>query len=138
MGCLLFTAGKAALYAAASATAKAARSPDKHPARQYNGHTLPTATCQAIGRQPGNFMIRVTELALPLDHPEHALRAAILQRLQLRDEELLNFPCSNAATTPAKRTARSSSSTSSISPCRMKPRYWTGLPGMPTFARHRI
>src|SRR5690606_41874435 len=27
----------------------------------------------------------------PLDHPEHALRAAILQRLQLRDEELLNF-----------------------------------------------
>lgn len=36
-------------------------------------------------------MIRVTELALPLDHPESALRAALLQRLQLRDEELLQF-----------------------------------------------
>ncbi|KPQ29180.1 MAG: putative FAD-dependent dehydrogenase [Marinobacter excellens HL-55] len=36
-------------------------------------------------------MIRVTELALPLDHPEAALRAAILQRLALRDQELLNF-----------------------------------------------
>jgi len=36
-------------------------------------------------------MIRVTELALPLDHPKDALRAAILQRLQLRDEELLHF-----------------------------------------------
>lgn len=34
-------------------------------------------------------MIRVTELALPLDHPEDALRAAILQRLQLRDSDLL-------------------------------------------------
>ncbi|GGC69301.1 NAD(P)/FAD-dependent oxidoreductase [Marinobacter halophilus] len=36
-------------------------------------------------------MIRVTELALPLDHPEHALRAAILQRLQLRDDQLRHF-----------------------------------------------
>jgi uncharacterized FAD-dependent dehydrogenase len=36
-------------------------------------------------------MIRVTELALPLDHPEEALRAAILQRLQLRDSELQHF-----------------------------------------------
>ncbi|MBE0486864.1 NAD(P)/FAD-dependent oxidoreductase [Marinobacter sp.] len=36
-------------------------------------------------------MIRVTELALPLDHPEAALRAAILQRLALKDHELLNF-----------------------------------------------
>lgn len=36
-------------------------------------------------------MIRVTELALPLDHPEEALRAAILQRLQIRDADLLNF-----------------------------------------------
>ncbi|MAL96816.1 NAD(P)/FAD-dependent oxidoreductase [Hydrocarboniclastica marina] len=36
-------------------------------------------------------MIRVTELALPLDHPEEALRAAILQRLQLRDADLLQL-----------------------------------------------
>lgn len=36
-------------------------------------------------------MIRVTELALPLEHPEQALRPAILQRLQLRDAELLHY-----------------------------------------------
>lgn len=36
-------------------------------------------------------MIRVTELALPLDHPDDALRAALLHRLQLRDAELLHF-----------------------------------------------
>lgn len=36
-------------------------------------------------------MIRITELALPLDHPEPALRAAILQRLQIRDADLLQF-----------------------------------------------
>lgn len=35
-------------------------------------------------------MIRITELALPLDHPEPALRAAILQRLNIRDGDLLN------------------------------------------------
>ncbi|WP_342630790.1 NAD(P)/FAD-dependent oxidoreductase [Marinobacter alkaliphilus] len=36
-------------------------------------------------------MIRVTELALPLDHPEAALKAALLQRLKLKNEELLDF-----------------------------------------------
>ncbi|GAA3956753.1 NAD(P)/FAD-dependent oxidoreductase [Allohahella marinimesophila] len=36
-------------------------------------------------------MIRVTELALPLDHPDEALRAAILQRLHLRESELRDF-----------------------------------------------
>jgi hypothetical protein len=36
-------------------------------------------------------MIRVTELALPLDHPEAALKAALLHRLKLKDEELLDF-----------------------------------------------
>lgn len=36
-------------------------------------------------------MIRVTELALPLDHPEAALKAALLQRLKLKDDELLDF-----------------------------------------------
>lgn len=35
-------------------------------------------------------MIRITELTLPLDHPEEALRAAILQRLNIRDDELLD------------------------------------------------
>jgi hypothetical protein len=34
-------------------------------------------------------MLRLTELKLPLDHPADALRAAILHRLGLRDDELL-------------------------------------------------
>ena len=36
-------------------------------------------------------MIRITELALPLDHPQEALRAAILERLGIQDADLLNF-----------------------------------------------
>lgn len=36
-------------------------------------------------------MIRVTELALTLDHPEAALKAALLHRLKLKDDELLDF-----------------------------------------------
>jgi len=36
-------------------------------------------------------MLRLTELKLPLDHPPEALRAAILQRLAIMDDELLRF-----------------------------------------------
>jgi hypothetical protein len=36
-------------------------------------------------------MLRLTELKLPLDHPPEALRAAILQRLAIRDDELISF-----------------------------------------------
>ncbi|PKO73640.1 MAG: hypothetical protein CVU23_01620 [Betaproteobacteria bacterium HGW-Betaproteobacteria-17] len=36
-------------------------------------------------------MLRLTELKLPLDHPPEALRAAILKRLGLADDELLGF-----------------------------------------------
>lgn len=36
-------------------------------------------------------MIRLSELSLPLDHPESALRDAIVQRLNLVDENLLDF-----------------------------------------------
>jgi uncharacterized FAD-dependent dehydrogenase len=36
-------------------------------------------------------MLRITELRLPLDHPEEALREAIVQRLGIRDAELKNF-----------------------------------------------
>ncbi|NQD95961.1 hypothetical protein HP532_25190, partial [Pseudomonas sp. CrR25] len=36
-------------------------------------------------------MLRITELKLPLDHPEDALRPALLQRLDLADEQLLDF-----------------------------------------------
>ena len=36
-------------------------------------------------------MLRLTELRLPLDHPAEALRAGILARLRLRDDQLLSF-----------------------------------------------
>ena len=36
-------------------------------------------------------MLRLTELKLPLDHPPEALRAAILKRLELADDDLLGF-----------------------------------------------
>lgn len=36
-------------------------------------------------------MIRLTQLALPLDHPEHALRAAILERLKIASSDLIDF-----------------------------------------------
>ncbi|MGE5492704.1 MAG: NAD(P)/FAD-dependent oxidoreductase [Actinomycetota bacterium] len=36
-------------------------------------------------------MLRLTEVKLPLDHPEDALRSAICQRLGIKDGELLNF-----------------------------------------------
>ncbi len=36
-------------------------------------------------------MIRISELSLPLDHPEEALRQAILRRLQIEAADLLDF-----------------------------------------------
>lgn len=36
-------------------------------------------------------MLRITELKLPLDHPDEALREAIVQRLGIRDQQLLSF-----------------------------------------------
>jgi len=36
-------------------------------------------------------MLRITELALPLDHPPQALREAIVKRLKVADRDLLNF-----------------------------------------------
>jgi len=36
-------------------------------------------------------MIRITELQLPLDHPQEALREAILNRLKIKEADLLDF-----------------------------------------------
>ncbi|WP_137886713.1 NAD(P)/FAD-dependent oxidoreductase [Pseudomonas sp. 2FE] len=36
-------------------------------------------------------MLRITELKLPIDHPEEALRPAIVQRLGIADSDLLDF-----------------------------------------------
>jgi hypothetical protein len=41
------------------------------------------------GQEPG--VIRITELSLPLDHPEDALRKAIARRLGVADADLLDF-----------------------------------------------
>src|SRR5690349_1599176 len=37
------------------------------------------------------LVIRITELALPLDYTPEALRAAVLKRLRIRDDELLDL-----------------------------------------------
>ena len=36
-------------------------------------------------------MLRISEIKLPLDHSEDALRSAILEKLQISDDELINF-----------------------------------------------
>jgi len=36
-------------------------------------------------------MIRITEIKLPLDHPEDALKLAILKKLQIKPEELIDY-----------------------------------------------
>ena len=41
------------------------------------------------GQEPA--MIRITELALPLDHPADALRKAIIERLKIKDTDLRDF-----------------------------------------------
>jgi hypothetical protein len=53
-------------------------------------------SCSAVGLnlRPGNwipFMLRITELKLPIDHPEEDLRPALLQRLGIDSDELLDF-----------------------------------------------
>src|SRR5574343_445516 len=50
-------------------------------------------------------MIRITELRLPLDHPEPALRAAILARLGLADGELRAFTVFKRGYDARKKTA---------------------------------
>ena len=36
-------------------------------------------------------MLRLTELRLPIDHEDAALRAAVLKRLSLADKDLVSF-----------------------------------------------
>ncbi|MFN9211767.1 MAG: NAD(P)/FAD-dependent oxidoreductase [Betaproteobacteria bacterium] len=48
-------------------------------------------------------MLRLTELRLPLDHPEPALRAAILARLKLRNADLTSFTVFKRAVDARKR-----------------------------------
>jgi uncharacterized FAD-dependent dehydrogenase len=50
-------------------------------------------------------MLRITELRLPLDHAESALRAAVVARLGLRDGELQSFTVFKRAYDARKKTA---------------------------------
>ena len=50
-------------------------------------------------------MLRITELRLPLDHPEAALRSAILQRLGIPDAELLDVSVFRRGYDARKKTA---------------------------------
>src|ERR1041384_1613684 len=43
------------------------------------------------GHRPGTEVIRITELALPLDYTPEQLRQALVRRLKIRDAELLEF-----------------------------------------------
>jgi len=50
-------------------------------------------------------MIRITELRLPLDHPEDALRPAIVARLGLGDAQLRTFTIFKRSYDARKKTA---------------------------------
>jgi hypothetical protein len=50
-------------------------------------------------------MLRLTELRLPIDHPEPALRAALVRRLAIRDAELLSFTVFKRAPDARKKRA---------------------------------
>jgi uncharacterized protein len=50
-------------------------------------------------------MLRITELKLPLDHAEPALRAAVLQRLGVADADLIGFSIFRRAWDARKRSA---------------------------------
>jgi uncharacterized FAD-dependent dehydrogenase len=50
-------------------------------------------------------MLRLTELKLPLDHPPEALRASILQRLGIADDDLVGFSISKRSYDARKKHA---------------------------------
>jgi len=50
-------------------------------------------------------MLRITELRLPLDHADHALRAAIVARLRITDDALLTFTVFRRGYDARKKTA---------------------------------
>ncbi|MDE2401755.1 MAG: NAD(P)/FAD-dependent oxidoreductase [Burkholderiales bacterium] len=50
-------------------------------------------------------MLRITELRLPLDHPEQALRPAIVARLGVADADLINFTLFKRSYDARKKTA---------------------------------
>lgn len=57
----------------------------------YCTHYAPLSTTFAGVTGQDVTMIRITELQLPLDHPQEALREAILNRLKIKEADLLDF-----------------------------------------------
>jgi uncharacterized FAD-dependent dehydrogenase len=57
------------------------------------------------GHRPGSLVIRITELPLPLDYPPDALRRAVLNRLQIRDSDLLEVTLFKRSYDARKRSA---------------------------------
>ena len=68
---------------------------------------LPSTNSRAAERRllRARRMLRITELRLPLDHAEDALRAAIVARLGIATPTCAPSPSSSAATTRARRAA---------------------------------
>jgi uncharacterized protein len=54
---------------------------------------------------PNDPMLRLTELKLPLDHPEADLQAAIVQRLGVRDDDIVAFTVHKRSYDARKRNA---------------------------------
>src|SRR6187402_3446943 len=79
--------------------AKNARRPVSHSAQMTatdRRGTMPAILCPfsfylCRSHRPGTAMIRITELALPLDHPPEALAKAIQVRLNISALDLLDF-----------------------------------------------
>src|ERR1700761_9311220 len=53
----------------------------------------------------GTDMLRLTELKLPLDHPEEALPAAICERLGIGRDELIDFTIARRANDARRKSA---------------------------------
>ena len=73
--------------------------------RGNNGRDLRSSTTAALNCHWNKFMLRLTEVKLPLDHPEEALRIAILQRLGIAAEELRGYVVSRRAYDARKKSA---------------------------------
>lgn len=56
----------------------------------YN-RRLQTPWRSCAPREPDPVMLRITELKLPIDHPDEDLRPAIVQRLGIASDDLLDF-----------------------------------------------
>ncbi len=81
-------------------------------------------------------MLRITELKLPIDHPEEDLRVALLKHLGIDSGELLDFTLFKRSYDARKSLPSCASSTPSTSVSRMKKHCCASWPMTATSARH--